>query len=164
MNLVTPEFGLLFWQAITFFIVLFLLSKFAWKPIMSGLKEREQSIDEALSAAAKAKEEIKSLQAANENLLQEARVERDRMLKEAQTVSNTIIAEAKDKAAVEVSRMQETARIAINNEKQAAITEMKNLAASLSIEIAEKILKKELNSPEAQRELVDKYIQETKFN
>jgi F-type H+-transporting ATPase subunit b len=164
MELVTPSIGLLFWQTLTFLIVLFILAKFAWKPILGSLKERENSIDEALSAAKKAKEEMLLLSSNNEKLLQEARLERDRTLREAQSAANSIINEAKEKAGVEGQRMIENARVAINNEKQAALTEVKNLAANLSIEIAEKILKRELSDEKAQKELVNEFIKEANLN
>lgn len=164
MNLVTPEFGLLFWQTLTFLIVFFLLAKFAWKPILSSLKERENNIEEALLAAKKAKEEMQQLTAGNERLLQEARLERDKILREAQTAASGIINEAKDKAGAEGQRLIENARLAINTEKQAALTEVKNLAANLSIEIAEKILKRELSDEKAQKELVNEFIKEANLN
>lgn len=164
MELVTPSIGLIFWQTLTFLIVLFILAKFAWKPILGSLKEREDSIDEALSAAKKAKEEMLLLSSNNEKLLQEARLERDRTLREAQTAANNIINEAKEKAGAEGQRIIETARVAISNEKQAALTEVKNLAANLSIEIAEKILKRELSDEKAQKELVNEFIKEANLN
>jgi F-type H+-transporting ATPase subunit b len=164
MELVTPSIGLLFWQTLTFLIVLFILAKFAWKPILGSLKEREDSIDEALSAAKKAKEEMILLSSNNEKLLQEARLERDRTLREAQTAANAIVNEAKEKAGAEGQRMIENARLAINNEKQAALAEVKNLAANLSIEIAEKILKRELSDEKAQKELVNEFIKEANLN
>jgi len=164
MNLVTPDLGLFFWQTVAFLILLFLLKKLAWKPILGSLKERELSIEQALSAAENAKAEMKKLQAQNENLLQEARSERDRILREATAVSNSLINEAKEKATAEGNRIVESARVAINNEKQAAITEVKNQAAKLSIEIAEKLLKKELSNPAAQKALVAEYIKDAKLS
>jgi len=164
MNLVTPEIGLLFWQTLTFLIVLFILAKFAWKPILTSLKERENSIDEALSAAKKAKEEMQKLHSDNEKLLAEARLERDRILRDAQAAANNMIAEAKDKASAEGTRMIENARVAIVNEKQAALTEVKNLAANLSLDIAEKILKRELKDEAAQKDLVNEFIKEANLN
>src|SRR5690606_26751089 len=110
MELVTPGLGLIFWQTVLFLLVLFLLGKYAWKPILNGLKEREQSIDEALSTAKKAKEEIESLKAANENLLQEARLERDKILRDAQAAAANLVNEAKDKASVEANRLVEGAK------------------------------------------------------
>ncbi len=164
MNLVTPDFGLIFWQTITFLIVLFLLGKFAWKPITDGLKERENTIAEALDTAKKTKEEMAKLKAENERILADARQERDKILKEAQSSANTIMAEAKDKANAEGLRLIESARAAINSEKQAAIAEVKNKAAELSIDIAEKLLRRELSDNNLQKELVNEYIKEAKFN
>jgi len=162
--LVQPDFGLLFWQTVTFLIILFILGKFAWKPILGALKEREADIEEALSAAENAKEEMKRLHAANEKLLQDARIEREKILKEASAVANSIITEAKDKATAESNRIVENARIAINNEKLSALTEVKNQAATLAIDIAEKLLRKELSDSKAQKELVSEYLKEAKFN
>jgi F-type H+-transporting ATPase subunit b len=162
--MVTPDFGLLFWQVVTFLIVFGLLAKFAWKPIVAGLKERENNIDEALNTARKVKEEMSQLKSENEKLIAQARVERDKMLKDAQVAANTMINEAKEKANAEGARLLESARLAINNEKQAAITEVKNQAATLSIQIAEKLLKRTLSDEKAQKDLVNDYIKEAKFN
>ncbi|AMM50640.1 ATP F0F1 synthase subunit B [Rufibacter sp. DG15C] len=162
--LVTPNLGLLIWQAITFLIVMFLLSKFAWKPIMAALREREQSIDSALQMAEKAKLEMQSLKADNERLLNEARVERERILKEATETANSLIEGARSKATEEGQRMIENAREAIGHEKQAALTEVKNLAATLSINIAEKLLNRELQDEQAQRALVQSYLQDANLS
>jgi F-type H+-transporting ATPase subunit b len=164
MELVTPGFGLIFWQLVTFLIVLFLLAKFAWKPIMNALHEREASIESALSAAEKAKLEIQSLKADNEKLLAEARLERDKILKEASDAGTALVESAKQKANEEGARMITQAREAIENEKRAAIAEVKNMAASLSIEIAERILKRELSNPDAQQALAEDYIREVTLN
>ncbi|RAU84410.1 F0F1 ATP synthase subunit B [Pontibacter arcticus] len=164
MDLVTPGFGLIFWQAVTFLIVLFLLSKFAWKPIMNALSEREASIENALSAAEKAKLEIQGLKAENEKLLAEARLERDRILKEASDAGNALIETARNKANEEGTRMVQQARESIENEKRAAIAEVKNMAAALSIDIAERILRKELADPSAQQTLAQDYISAVTLN
>jgi F-type H+-transporting ATPase subunit b len=164
MELVTPGIGLIFWQTVTFILVLFLLSKFAWKPIMTSLRQREDSIESALRMADQAKLEMQALKADNEKLLQQARVERDRILREATEAANALVEQAKNKANEEGNRMIENARLSITNEKQAAITEMKNLAGSLSIEIAERILKHELKDPAAQQALVTDYIKEVNLN
>lgn len=164
MELVTPNFGLIFWQLVTFLIVLFLLTKFAWKPIMSALRERETSIENALSAAEKAKLEMQGLKAENEKLLAEARMERDKILKEASDAGNALVENARNKANEEGSRMIAQAREAIENEKRAAITEVKNMAAALSVEIAERILRKELSDPQAQQALAQDYIREVTLN
>ena len=164
MELVTPGIGLIFWQTVTFIIVLFLLSKFAWKPIMASLRQREDSIESALRMADQAKLEMQALKADNEKLLQEARIERDRILREASEAGNAIIEQAKARANEEGSRMVANARQAIENEKNAALTEVKNTAATLSIEIAERILKRELANPQAQQALVNDYIKEVNLN
>ncbi|MBB6609800.1 F0F1 ATP synthase subunit B [Pontibacter sp. Tf4] len=164
MELVTPGFGLIFWQLVTFLIVLFLLTKFAWKPIMNALRERETSIEHALSAAEKAKLEMQGLKAENEKLLAEARMERDKILKEASDAGNAIVESAKNKANEEGARMIAQAREAIENEKRAALAEVKNLAAALSVDIAERILRKELSDPQAQQALAQDYIREVTLN
>ncbi|GAB3824130.1 F0F1 ATP synthase subunit B [Pontibacter rugosus] len=164
MELVTPGIGLLFWQTVTFLIVLFLLAKFAWKPIMRALHDRETSIENALSAAEKAKLEMQSLKADNEKLLAEARLERDKILKEATEAGNSIVETAKQKADEEGARMITNAREAIENEKRAAITEVKNMAATLSLEIAEQILRRELSDKNAQQALAQDYIREVTLN
>lgn len=164
MELVTPGIGLIFWQLVTFIIVLFLLSKFAWKPIMTALHERETSIENALSAAEKAKLEMQGLKAENEKLLAEARMERDKILKEASDAGNALVETARLKANEEGSRMIAQARESIENEKRAAITEVKNMAAALSVDIAERILRKELSNPQAQQELAKDYINEVTLN
>jgi F-type H+-transporting ATPase subunit b len=164
MELVTPGIGLIFWQTVTFIIVLFLLSKFAWKPIMASLRQREDSIESALRMADQAKLEMQALKADNEKLLQEARMERDRILREASEAGNAIVEQAKARANEEGTRMVANARQAIENEKKAALTEVKNTAATLSIEIAERILKRELANPQAQQALVNDYIKEVNLN
>lgn len=164
MNLVTPEFGLLFWQLLIFTTVLFILAKFAWKPIVKALEERENVIADALGAAEKAKEEMKNLQASNEKLLQETRLERDKILKEAQVTASGIINDAKEKASTEANRILESARVSIQSEKASAVAEVKNMAASLALEIAEKVLRKNLSTDGSQRALVDEFIKESKLN
>ena len=164
MEIVTPEFGLIFWQTVIFLLVLFLLGKFAWKPILSSLKEREDSIEAALRMADQAKIEMQQLKAGNEKLLAEARLERDRILKEASAVADRHIEEAKNKANEEGTRLIEQAREAIRNEKNAALAEVKNTAAQLSIDVAERILRRELTDTPAQQQLVDSYLKEVKLN
>jgi F-type H+-transporting ATPase subunit b len=164
MELVKPSLGLIFWMVVSFSIILFLLKKFAWQPILSMIKEREESIENALSAAEKAKEEMKALQSDNERILAQARNERDAMLKEARELKEQIIAEAKGLAAKEGERIIEASRISIQNEKVAAIAEIKNQVATLSIEIAEKILKSELSSDEKQKSLVNTLLKEVNLN
>ncbi|MCJ8166133.1 F0F1 ATP synthase subunit B [Pontibacter sp. E15-1] len=160
MELVTPGIGLIIWQAVTFLIVLFLLTKFAWKPIMKALHDREASIENALSAAEQAKLEMQGLKAENEKLLAQARLERDKILREATEAGNNLVEAAREKANQEGARMITMAREAIDSEKRAAIAEVKNQAASLSIEIAERILRRELSDPKAQQELAQDYVRE----
>ncbi len=164
LSLITPDLGLFFWQSVIFLITLYLLSKFAWGPIMSAMKEREDSITDALSAADKARIDIEKLQATNDILLAEARVERDRILGDAQKVATTLMDEARAKASAEGSRLVEAARVSIQTEKNAALNEIKNHTATLAVEIAEKIIRKELNNSEEQKKLVNEYIKEVNLN
>jgi len=164
MELVKPSIGLIFWMAVSFSIILFLLKKFAWKPILGMIKEREESIESALAAAEKAKEEMKALQSNNERILAEARAERYTLLKEAREIKDKMILEAKTTATKEGERMLAIARENIQNEKMAAITELKNQVATLSIEIAEKILKSELSSDEKQKSLVNTLLKDVNLN
>jgi F-type H+-transporting ATPase subunit b len=164
MELVKPDFGLVFWMTVSFLIVVFLMRKFAWGPILTMLKERETSIEEALNAAKKAKEEVASMKAENERILAEARNERDKILKEARDTKDAIVNEARTKAQVEGDRMINIARETINNEKMAAITELKNQVATLSIEIAEKVIRQQLSSDEKQKALVQDLLKDVKMN
>ena len=164
MDLVTPDFGLIFWTLVTFLLLVYLLSKFAWKPILKMVNDREASIEDALKAAERARDEMKSLQADNEAVLKEAREERERILKEAREMKNKIVSDAKDIAVTEGEKAIASAKSAIAAEKASAIAELKNQAAILSIEIAEKVLGKELSVENKQAEMISKMIDEVKFN
>jgi F-type H+-transporting ATPase subunit b len=164
MELVQPGIGLIIWMTIAFSLLLWILAKFAWKPIMKGLKEREQTIEEALNTANKAHEEMKALKFSNEQLLKEAKEDRDNILRDARKVKESIIEAARIKANEEGNRIIENAREAINNEKLAAIHDMKNQLALLSIEIAEKIIKKELSGKDSQKEFIQRLIDEVNVN
>ncbi len=164
MDLVTPEFGLLFWMVVVFGILLVILKKKAWSPILKAVKNREEKINDALEAAEAARKEMADLQSKNEELLQEARAERDTMLKEARETKEQIIATAKAKANEEADRLIADAREAIRHEKMAAITELKNQVATLSIEIAEKIVRDDLASDEKQKELATSLVDEMNLN
>lgn len=164
MELVKPEFGLIFWMVISFGLIMLILKKFAWKPILNMLHEREASIQSALDSAEKAKEEMKALQSNNEKILADARNERDLLLKDAREIREKMISEAKGIATKEGERMLTIARENIQNEKMAAITELKNQVATLSIEIAEKILKSELSSDEKQKTLVNTLLKDVNLN
>ena len=164
MELVTPSIGLMFWTSLVFVILLFLLAKFAWKPILKSVKEREVKIESALEASEKARTEMALLKSQNEDLRKEALVERDALLKEAREIKDKMVAEAKVTAKEEGERIIESAREAIQNEKMAAVIEIKNQVATLSIEIAEKIVKEKLSTDEKQKTLVDGLVEEINLN
>lgn len=164
MDLLIPDMGLLIYQIIAFLILLFVLGKFAWKPILSGLKEREQSIESALLAAEQAKNEMQALQADNERLLAEARTERDHMIKEALATANSIKEEAKAETSKITAKMIEDAKATIETEKRAALADVKNQVATLSLEITEKLLRKQLADEKAQKELIDGYVNDLNLN
>lgn len=164
MELVKPAFGLVFWMSVSFLIILFLLKKFAWPVILKALDERERSIADALSAAEKAKADMQLLTADNERLLHEAKVQRDMILKEARDAKDVIINEARAKANEENDRLRKLAREEIQNEKNAAIADLKNQVATLSLEIAGKVIRKELSSDAKQKELVSNLLKDVKAN
>lgn len=164
MRLVTPDIGTIFWMLLMFIIVLLILKKFAWKPILSALRNREQSIEESLRSADKAKKEMEKLKADNEKVLAEARKERDEMLKETKKTSEEILSAAKDKATEESKKIIKSARLQIEHEKEAAISDIRNQVAGLSVEIAEKILQEKLKDDKTQQELMEKLLKEIKVN
>jgi len=149
---------------VAFTILLFVLGKFAWKPILSGLKEREQTIESALLSAEQAKNEMQALQADNQKLLAEARAERDALLKDAISAANAIKEEAREETSKITARMIEDAKAAIETEKKAALTDVKNQVAMLSLEITEKLLRKQLADQKGQRELIDSYVKDLNLN
>jgi len=164
MQLVSPEIGLLFWMLVSFGIVFFLLKKFAWKPILHMLYEREESIDAALKAADKAKEEVAMMQANNERILNEARTEREKIFREAQEIKEKILVEAREQAVKEKDKIMNDARVAIEAEKNTAIKEMRNIAADLSVLVAEKLLTRELSAGMKQKDLIEQLIKEIPVN
>ena len=164
MGLVTPNPGTIFWMIIIFGIVLFILRKFAWRPILNALKDREESIANALNSAEEAKKQVAGLRAENENIMAEARREKGLILKEAKEIKDKIIAEAKEKAIMETQKAVETARIQIQNEKNNAINDIKKQVAELSVMIAEKVIKKELSNKAEQEKLMNGLIDEIKLN
>lgn len=163
-GLLSVEFGTVFWTTLAFVIVLILLKKMAWGPILKALKEREEHIERSLSEAEEARQEMANLNSDNEKMMKEARVERDAMLKEAREMGDQAIADAKTKAKVEADKMVENARVAIQNEKAAAITDIKNQVAGLSIEIAEKVVKERLQGDEQQQKLVQSLMNEVNLS
>ncbi len=164
MQLVTPSVGLFFWMFLTFGIVMFVLKKFAWKPILNILKERDDSIEAAIKSADIARQEMAQLKADNEKIMAEAKVERDNLLKEAKDLKDKIIGEARDKAAEEAAKMMETARENLKAEKDAALNEIKGQIATLSVQVAEKILKQKLGDQKEQKELMNDYLKDLKLN
>ncbi len=164
MGLVTPDFGLVFWMLVSFISLLIILKKFAWKPILGSLKAREDSIDEALKSAEKAKDEMARLHADNKVILQEAKVERENLLKEAREIKDKIVADAKNEATQEADKIITNAKAQIEGEKLAAISEIKEKVVLLSIDIAEKIIKKNLNSDSKQKDYADSLISNINLN
>jgi F-type H+-transporting ATPase subunit b len=164
MELVLPGIGLVFWMSLVFILLLVLLKKFAWKPILGALKEREGEIMSSLMMAKETKMQMEQLKAENEKLLVEARQERDAILVQANKAKDQIITDAKAKAQHEADRIVENSRMNIESEKRAAINEIKNQVAELSIAIAEKVLVAELSDKKKQSELVDKQLSQLNFN
>lgn len=164
MDLIIPSSGLIFWQLIGFLALLFILIKFAWKPMLASLAEREASINDALNSAEQARNEMANLKAENEKLLQEARLERDVILKKAQDASVKMIEAAKTESIKQGAQLIEAAKAVIETEKKAALTEVKNQVALLTLEVTEKLLRKKLSDDKAQVELVDQFIKDLKLN
>lgn len=162
-GLLNDHLGFVVWATVAFLILLFLLAKFAWKPIMGAIDERERSIETALLKAEAAKEEMARLTSENETLLKQARIERDAILSEAKKVKDNIIAEAKEAAHKEGARQIELARVEINNQKAIAMADVKNQVAALSLQIAEKVLQKQLEDQQKQDELVSQLLKEVKL-
>lgn len=164
MELLLPDTGLFIFQVVAFMLLLFLLGKFAWKPILSGLKEREDTIEGALLAAEQARNEMEALSADNAKLLVEARSERDAMLKEAIVAADAIKEEAKAETSKITSKMIEDAKVGIEMEKKAAMAEIKTMVAALSLDITEKVLRTQLSDSKAQKALVDEYVKDLNLN
>jgi F-type H+-transporting ATPase subunit b len=158
------SFGLFIWQVLIFIGLILLLKKFAWKPILTAVNDREEGIKDALLSAENAKKEMQNLQADNQKLLAEARAEREIMIKEAREIKDKMINDAKEEAQAEGVRMIEQAKAAINAEKNSAMAELKNQVSNLSLQIAEKVLRDELSNKEVQTKLVEKMLGEAKLN
>lgn len=164
MDLVTPGIGLIFWSTLFFLILLFVLGKFAWPAILAAVVARNESIRIALESADKARDEMKQLQSDNEKILAEAKAERDSLLRDARDVKDKLIAEAKEKASLEAAKLIKSAREAIQAEKASAINEMKDQMVTLSVDIAEKLIKLKLGDDKEQKALVNKLIDEIDLN
>lgn len=164
MDLLTPGTGLIIWQLIIFVLLFFLLAKLAWKPILGSLKEREQSIQQALESAEKAKIEMSNLKADNEKLLKQAREERDKILRDARDAANRLQDIAQAEAKKNADRLIEDAKSIIQTEKNAALRDVKEQVAMFSLDIAEKLIKKNLSDDKSQKELANTYIKDLKLN
>ncbi|NCP22397.1 MAG: ATP synthase F0 subunit B [Flavobacteriales bacterium CG_4_9_14_0_2_um_filter_35_242] len=154
------SFGLFFWQTLLFGVLLILLRKYAWKPILSAINDREQGIEDALEAAENARKEMLNLKSANEEILKEARAEREVLLKDARDIRNKMISDAKEVAQEQAQKMISQAKESITNEKLAAITELKNQVAELSIDIAKKVIQQELSSEDKHLALIEKMLKD----
>jgi F-type H+-transporting ATPase subunit b len=164
MQLLTPGIGLIFWTLLAFLIVFFILKKFAWKPILDSLNLREKGIADSLSTAEKVRQEMSQLKSENEELLVKAREERAQMLREAKDTKDRIINEAKEQAKIETNKIIADAQFAIEQQKMAAIIDLKNQVGNLVIEVSEKILRRELNSKEEQETYIKQLANNAKFN
>ncbi len=164
MDLLTPSIGNLFWTAVVFLLLVILLKSFAWKPILASIKERENNIQDALNQAKLAREEMSQLKEDNERIIREAKLERDAILKDARDMKDKIVNDAKDAAKTEGEKMIASAKQAIQTEKNAAMADIKNQIGSLSVSIAENILKQKLDNNDAQNALVENLINKSNLN
>lgn len=164
MKLVTPDIGLIFWTGLIFLLLLFILTKYVWKPILSAVEKREKNIQESLDSAKKMQKEMERLKSQNENLLKEARVERDEMIKSAKETSDRMISDARATAKIEAEKVISSAKTAFESEKQKAAEDLKNQVASIALEIAEKVLREDLSSKEKQKDLANKYAADIHLN
>ena len=164
MDLILPDYGLLFWTGLVFCLLLLLLAKFAWKPILNAVNEREQKIHESLELAVKIKAEMQLLQAENEKILKEARAQRDAMMKDAKETAVQMVEDAKNKAKLEANKIVESAKASIAMEKAAAIVDLKNQLAGFSLDIAEKIVRGDLSTDSKQKALAEKLADDINMN
>ena len=164
MDLLIPSFGLIFWTLLAFLIVVFVLKKFAWKPILTSLNDREKTISDSLATAERVKAEMAQLKSENESLLAKAREERAQMLKEARDTKDKIIAEAKEAAKVEAGKIMTDALAAIETQKMAALTDIKNQVGTLVVEVSEKILRRQLDNKSEQENYIKQLAGELKLN
>jgi F-type H+-transporting ATPase subunit b len=164
MGLISPDYGTIFWMVLAFSVVFFVLRKFAWGPVLKMLREREESIDRALQSASEAREGLTRLKTEQDKMMHEAHVERDKLIAEARQIREQLIAKARDEAAAENARLLEHARVQIESEKLSAVNEIRQQVASLSVEIAEKILRKELSDRTRQESLIKEQLNDLKLN
>ncbi len=164
MELVKPDLGLLFWMIVSFSILLYILIKFAWKPILKALRDREMSISKSLLAAQRAKDEMAKIEFGNEKITQLAKLEKESLLKEAKEIKNKIIEEAREDAKLEAKKIIKEARQSVEQEKNKVINEIKNQIASLSVDIAENILKQKLEDESKQKKLINDLVKDIDLN
>lgn len=164
MELLLPKLGLIVWTLLAFLIVFFILKKFAWKPILKSLNDRENNISNSILSAEKVRQEMANLKSENEALLVKAREERGIMLREAKETRDKIITEAKEQAKVEMNKVIADAQAAINQQKMAAITDLKNQVGNMVIEVSEKVLRRELNNKEEQESYIKQLAETVKLN
>ena len=164
MDLITPDIGLAFWTLLVFMLLLFILTKFVWKPVLGAVNAREKNISESLELAVKTKAEMAALHAQNENLLKEARAQRDEIVRDAKETASKMVEDAKTVSKVEAEKIIVSARQAIEAEKASAIAEIRSQVADLSVQIAEKIIRKELSSEDKQKSLASDLAQEINLN
>lgn len=164
MDLLTPSFGLLIWTLLVFAIVFFLLKKYAWKPILDSLGEREKNISNALLSSEKIKKEMENLKSENEALLNKAREERSQMMREAKETRDKIISEAKEQAKLETNKILADAQASIQQQKMASIIELKNQVGNLVIEVCEKVIRRELQNKEEQEQYIRQLADNIKLN
>lgn len=164
MELIKPDLGLLFWMIVSFSILLYILIKFAWKPILKALKDRETSISKSLLAAKRAKDEMAKIEFGNEKITQLAKLEKESLLKEAKELKNNIIEEAREDAKLEAKKIIKEARQSVEQEKNKVINEIKNQIAALSVDIAENILKQKLEDESKQKKLIDDLVKDIDLN
>jgi len=164
MELLTPHLGLILWTLIAFLIVLYVLGKYAWKPILKSLDDREKNISDSILSAEKMKKEMAQMQSENEALLEKAREERSQMMKEAKEMRDKIIQDAKEQARKETNKIVADAQSVINQQKMAAITDLKNQVGNLVLEVSEKVLRRELNNKEEQEKYIQQLAQNIELN
>ncbi|PZX16756.1 F-type H+-transporting ATPase subunit b [Breznakibacter xylanolyticus] len=164
MNLLTPEPGLLIWSSVSFLILLFLLTKYAWKPIIHALRVREETIAYSLREAERARQEMVNIEKTQKQILDQARVERDEMIKEAKEIRDKLVMEARDVAKLEAQKILSAAKSQLEQDKRAAIEDLKKQVALLSVDIASRLLQQELSDPEKQKGLIKNYLNEATFN
>jgi len=164
MGLLTPHTGTIIWMLIAFLVVFFILTKFAWKPLLGALKQREDSITKSLQSAENARKEMEKLKADNEQIMMEARKERDKIIAEGKEIKDSIVNQAKEKATEEANKIIENSRKSIIAEKESALKEIKEHIAGLSVSIAEKLLREKLADDNEQKDLIDRLLRDTKMN